>query len=493
MEKLQGLLEKAPRLKYLGKTKLQQELRGQGIPGKVLDEYFAQSDLRQVFKGVDKRPAELNYKITAQPRSFQLDVVHFGFAKRRGNKGCAQALLAVDILSRKAWLYPLKARTMADILGQYEAFLRAVGVSSVKALQTRVKMVMADDEFAAKQFAAFNEALGIAVYTDIAKDDHISHDSDRLGILDRLVGTLKRQLEMRYVEAGVEGDWLKFIPDIVVDYNDTVHRTLGVTPNQAWAAPESEQLERYSREVKLNEAIDDAQQKYAPGARVRILENASTFTKGTKPRWSLKVYAVKDRDGYKYLVEGLTRRFKPNELQPAGEGAQDLSVDKTPAKQEKARKKITSRKEGIAVDEPALQGRAAPRQTRERKERRTLQELDLKAGEFVVLDAEGEPEGPERLSVKQPRRSGKTGYVTAGWVARKARGAVFLRLLRGQGQADGPPLGGPLVLSEEDTKISSGTHADALLYRSTGELQRQQQVKLPASITDKVLAEYVFV
>ena len=59
------LLDATPRLKYLGRAKLKQELKGQGISAAILDDYFKQSDLKQVFAGVNKKAEALQYKITA--------------------------------------------------------------------------------------------------------------------------------------------------------------------------------------------------------------------------------------------------------------------------------------------------------------------------------------------------------------------------------------------------------------------------------------------
>jgi hypothetical protein len=361
MDSLIQVLNDTPRLKYLGKTKLKQALKGRrDIPANAIDRYFAESDLKQVFSGVNKRPRELQYKITAMPKSFQIDVVYFGYPKRRANKGCAYALMLVDILSRKCWLYPMKSQSMDEILRHYETFLTSVGISNVHTMQTRVKMIMGDDQFSAKRFQAFNGKLGISLYTNIAKDDHVVGDSDRLGILDRLVGTLKRQLEMRYVEVGVEGDWQKYIEQIVLDYNQTIHSTLHMTPSEAWELPEAIQIERFTLESNYNRTIDRNTKNFTPGDRVRILENPDTFTKGTKPKWSTTVHIVRDRTGYRYTVDGLAnnsrRTFKSNELLPVAATARDLAVDKTATRKEKVRKRIESSREGISMNTTGTAG-----------------------------------------------------------------------------------------------------------------------------------------
>eukprot|EP00877_Chromochloris_zofingiensis_P005043 jgi/Chrzof1/1453/Cz10g08150.t1 len=372
MEKLLELLEAKPRLKYLGKNKLKAELKGQ-VPGKVIDQYLAESDLRQVFKPLQKRGAAQQYKITALPRLFQVDIVNFGFRRQtrstrsRRNDGYEYALLCVDILSRKAWLYLLKSRSMADVIDQYDEFLQDVD-SDVKAVRTGrdVNMVSADDEFAAKDFVDLNRALGIAVYTDVAKDDHQTGDSDRLGIVDRLVGTLKRQLQMRYIAENNDGRWTELIGDIVHDYNNTKHSALNMTPNQAWKQPYDEQISRHSQQSDYNASVDADMPKFAVGDVVRVLQNRGTFER-EGPRFSKDLWVVDERDGYRYLVRSQatgarsTRRFKANELQKVSTKAKPLVAKVVAAKKaDTARKKVASRAESVEFNTST-----SPRTTRQ--------------------------------------------------------------------------------------------------------------------------------
>lgn len=493
MDKLQVILDATPRLKYLGKSKLLQELKGKGVPRKVVDQYFKESDLKQLFHKPSKKPGKLMYTITAPPKSFQIDVIIFGYSKRKANKGCAYALLLVDILSRRCWLYPMKSQEVNEILQKYKAFLDEVG-EDVKSVQHRVVAVTGDNQFVSKAFVDYNSQAGIRVYSDVAKDDHLTGDSDRLGILDRAVRTIKHQLQVRYVEAGVVGDWLKYVPSIVKDYNETKHKRLKMSPDEAWALPEQEQLQRYYREMRYNQELDQKVKSYAAGDRVRVLENKDAFAKGTSPKWSAKVYTVEARDGYRYKVTGLKARFKSNALLEVGEKASDVVVDTRPAKQEKARKRITSKKEGIAVDEAALAGQERARARRDKQDKRTLGQLHLKRGEFIVLDAEGAPDELIRLQVDHPRRRHTKGYVWAGWVTKTSKTKVFLRCLRAK-DTKHLKLGDTLQVSKEVESVDNKVHADALLYRGSEiavPSQTQHSFKLSAAVVEEVSKEYVF-
>ncbi|DAC81542.1 TPA_asm: integrase [Coelastrella green algae MELD virus] len=490
-ETLLSLLDAQPRLKYLGKSKLLQELKGHGISKAAVDKYFESSALHQVFAAPVKRPARLQYMITGQPRSFQIDILAgLGFAKK--NKGFQYALLAVDILSRKAWAYPLKTRNMTEVITAYSKFVKDQGVN-VKQVQHTINMINTDDEFGAKAFQQYNQELGIKVYSNVAAHDH-QQSGDFLGIIDRLCGTLKRQLQLRYVtHPGEEGLWTKWLPRVVQDYNATLHSTLGITPNDAYDRSMDEQYQMYAAQKAANQALDAKAPKFQIGDSVRVLLNRSTFQKDGA-RWSDALHTVTERLGYKYLVSGTNRRYKANEMQLVKSEAitkVDTAPLKAAVKRETARKKITSKQEGISVHEDALIGKETPREHREKAEKRSLRELHLKVGEFIVLDAEGASDEGIRLSVSNPRRRRSYGYVWAGFLVKKVRGRMYVRFLQ-SAHPRHRDIADPLTLTEDSQSVPDSVHADALLYRST-DIVQSESVKLPAAAVESIQQEYQFV
>jgi hypothetical protein len=127
-----------------------------------------------------KKPVKL-LKITGPPGAYQIDLI-FLPKYRSSNRGITIFLLLVEIIRRKAFAYPIKSRKSADILDAYEQFF--------KDHDGNLSDVYGDDEFNSEWFRAFNDVLNVNVHTGVAKDDHISKHSNRLGIIDRLVRTL---------------------------------------------------------------------------------------------------------------------------------------------------------------------------------------------------------------------------------------------------------------------------------------------------------------
>ena len=91
---------------------------------------------------------------------------------------------------------------------------------------------------------------------------HVTPGGDRLGIVDRVTGTIRRKLELQYARKAA-GTWQELVGKVVKAYNDEQHGTLArvyhvkrMTPNQAWELDADLQLARYSQETAANEKED---------------------------------------------------------------------------------------------------------------------------------------------------------------------------------------------------------------------------------------------
>jgi hypothetical protein len=119
MSKLEKILKENPNYQLLGKSKLKKELEYEGITKEDIDTYFNPKELNHIYS---KPKTYKSLKITAPPYSFQLDVALLPTYKKQ-NGGQDKFLILVDILSRKAFAYPLKSGKMNDVLNAYEQFL----------------------------------------------------------------------------------------------------------------------------------------------------------------------------------------------------------------------------------------------------------------------------------------------------------------------------------------------------------------------------------
>jgi hypothetical protein len=269
------------------------------IKVKDIKEYLKNQEVSQINSSVNKT---YEYKITAPPRTFQIDI----FWHKKG-EGLVPILLLVDILSRKAWGY---------ILSKSRKEKRAeVSVKTLQEFKNEVGLIhgfTGDNEFSSAAIKKFCEDNNIRLDTSVAKEEHISN-GNKLGIIDRLVRTLRELIEKYFDITGHRTDNIKEVVSSVIEtYNNNSHRTLqNKTPNQVYNDIEN-QTARHITDSLHNQQIYE-KVPFDEGQKVRVLEQKEKFDKG-KQKFSKSIYTIDKKEGYKILVKDTKRKLKPSEL-----------------------------------------------------------------------------------------------------------------------------------------------------------------------------------
>ena len=301
MDKILDNLFYTEKLGFGNKTTFIKKVRDRHPEIKVKDiqEYVKNQEISQINTTVNK---SYEYKITAPPRTFQIDI----FWWKRGDT-LQPILLLVDILSRKAWAYVLtksKKEKRAEVnVATLQQFKQEVG---------NINGLEGDNEFSSAAIKKFCEDNNIRLDTSVAKEEHISH-GNKLGIIDRLVRTLRQLIESYYTITGHRKDNIKDVMSSVIDtYNDSSNRGLkNKTPNEVYENHDN-QLARHLTDMVHNQNIYKSV-PFKPDDKVRILEERAKFDKGKKT-FSKDIYTVNKKQGYKILLEGTSRKLKPGEL-----------------------------------------------------------------------------------------------------------------------------------------------------------------------------------
>ena len=293
------------------------------IKVKDINEYLKNQEVSQINTTVNKT---YQYKITAPPHTFQIDI----FWWKRGET-LIPILLLVDILSRKAWAYVLtksKKEKRAEVsVKTLEEFKNEVG---------KINGLTGDNEFSSAAIRKFCEDNNIRLDTSVAKEEHISN-GNKLGIIDRLVRTLRELIEKYYDVTGYRTDNIKDVIKSIIDtYNNNSHRTLkNKTPNEVFK-DNDDQMTRH-----LNDSVHNQQvYKSVPfkdGEKVRILEEKGKFDKG-KQKFSKEIYTIDKKEGYKIKVNGTSRKLKPAELLKTTTTANPISEKYIQEKKEEKKK-----------------------------------------------------------------------------------------------------------------------------------------------------------
>ena len=260
---------------------------------KDVKEFLKNQEINQITTDNKKT---YNYKITAPPRTFQIDIFWF----RRGET-LQPILLLVDILSRKAFFYMLSKKTQENILDALKLFKSEVG---------EINGLEGDNEFSKTDIKQFCNDNNIRLDTSVSKEEHITK-GNKLGIIDRLVRTLRELIERYFNFVGNKKDSLKeVIYNIIETYNNNIHRSLNkMTPNEAFKNEKFQAVQQLNNSAinqNIYKSID-----FNNGDNVRILQDKSIFDKG-KNKFSNDVFKVEGRKGYKIITsDGI---YKPNEL-----------------------------------------------------------------------------------------------------------------------------------------------------------------------------------
>lgn len=278
-----------------------------GMPTKDVDEFFEKSRIHETYKKPDKGKM---MKIVASHKSFQIDIVLMP-----SYKNISKFLLLVDVMSRKAFAYVLKSGEMRDVVDAYGKFLDEVGY---------VNSITGDNYFGSALFRKVNEVNNIKMYVDIAADDHIGGKGNRLGIIDRLVRSLKNYMT-RYELVYGDKNWIGYLGDIVDMHNNLPHKALGgKTPNEVF---EDDRMasEDYVDKVKYNDSVNTT---FEVGDSVRVVGGKSIFGK-ERPVLDSKIYIIESKDGYKYKLEGLRRKVRATEMRK-WDGVKPYAMEERP-------------------------------------------------------------------------------------------------------------------------------------------------------------------
>lgn len=192
------------------------------------------------------------------------------------NKGFKYILTVIDCFTKVASAVPLKDKTGKSITEGMKYALNRIG--------KKVKNIQTDDgkEFFNKEFSGLMKNLNINHYSTFSEK--------KAAIVERFNRTLKSAMYKRFSERG-SYVWHDILSDLIKDYNEKKHRTIGMKPIQVNKVNESEVLKRIKKITKP--ALDKKPPfKYSIGDEVRLSKYKHVFAKGYLPNWTNEVFTV---------------------------------------------------------------------------------------------------------------------------------------------------------------------------------------------------------
>ena len=205
-------------------------------------------------------------------------------ALSKDNEGINFLLLVIDIFSKYGWIVPLKNKK---------------GETVANALKTIFKERKPEKLWTDKGREFYNKDVKelIELYS--------TENEEKSSIVERLIRTIKEKM-WKYFTDNNTYNYMDVLPELVEDYNNTVHSSTKLTPIDASKKENELTVWRnlYPDRFKINELTP----KFSVGDEVRITKKKKVFEKGYTTRWTEENFTIKEiqnTDPITYKLEDL--------------------------------------------------------------------------------------------------------------------------------------------------------------------------------------------
>src|SRR5436190_4216068 len=215
---------------------------------------------------------------------YQADLVELiPYAKT--NKGMKYIMTMINCFTKFAFAVPLKNKTNMEVAKVLEPILSKIKIKNFQTdmgkewFNTHVHKLML--KYGINHYATYTEM--------------------KASIVERLNRTLKEKMWREFTAKG-NYEWLTLLPLIVKQYNNTVHRTIGMKPKDVRKKHEKAILTH----IGMSSSQVIKKPKFSVNDKVRISKNKRVFKKGYLPNWTneiFEVYAVKPTKPPTYILK----------------------------------------------------------------------------------------------------------------------------------------------------------------------------------------------
>ena len=275
-----------------------------------VNQWLSKQSINQIHRDNTKKIAYLPI-FSNTPGSFQIDLSFIPKFKKV-NRGYEVILTCININTRVGYAYALKNKT-----DTYEALQKFIKEAS--------PITITSDNG-----SEFINSKTKKLFKDNNIEYHQSEPGDKhkMGKIERFNRTIKERLN-RYFTAYGKPIWYDILDEVVENYNNTKHSSIGQTPYSVNAQDEERII---ASEMLKTQAILRARNKssrvLSVGDKVRLPLKKKIFDKG-EPRYTSKLYTIKaiNEFGNSVEVEGKKELYKYEEVQ-LNQGVEQQQVNR---------------------------------------------------------------------------------------------------------------------------------------------------------------------
>ena len=299
IDELIGSLYYSPKTGYVGVNKLYEKLKPYGITQNQIKTFLRKQSLYQI----NQTPPMGSFVAQYPLQEFQIDLIYLENKHLNEN---SFGLTCIDAFTKKADIELIKKKDENHIIEAMTKILKRM---------VKPKMIYCDEgsEFTSEKFKKLCDDNDIELILSLR---HAS-------ICERFHRTFKGLL-YKYLQASKSKTITKVLPEILYNYNNSYHRTIKMTPEEA-SKPENKD------EVYFN--ISNASTLvYRPdikvGDKVRILlKEKGITTKKYKPQYSETIHTVQEIKKPYYYVDNAKRGYLRAYLMKLPDGTVNKEVD----------------------------------------------------------------------------------------------------------------------------------------------------------------------
>ena len=193
-------------------------------------------------------------------------------ALSKENDGINFLLLVIDTFNKYGWIVPLKNKKGETIVKALKDIFKESGRRPAKLWTDKGR------EF-------FNKDVRDLVYL------YATENEEKSSIAERWIRTMKEKM-FKYFTDYKTNRYIDVLPDLVEDYNNTVHSSTKLTPVEA--SKEENELKVWRNLYPDRYKTSRLNPKFSKGDKVRITKKKKVFEKGYTTRWTNEIFTIKE-------------------------------------------------------------------------------------------------------------------------------------------------------------------------------------------------------
>ena len=206
------------------------------------------------------------------------------------NDGVEFLLLVIDTFSKYGWIIPLKNKQAKTMIEAFKSIFKE-GRKPEKLWTDKGK------EFYNKDVKDLLKSYLIELYS--------TENEEKSSIVERWIRTMKDKIWKYFTDSRTQR-YLDVLPDLLEDYNNTVHSSTEFTPVEA--SKKKNELAVWRNLYPDRHKISRLTPKFSVGDEVRISKKKKVFEKGYTSRWTEEIFTIKeirDTNPITYILEDL--------------------------------------------------------------------------------------------------------------------------------------------------------------------------------------------